>query len=137
MWNDGFFVTRKPLPNWSFRDAAANLIKNGAEFLHVPPGLSSPIGNWSLSCFPYDRYVDLPLNESHVEYIRSSVKDLLAIRSSRGMYYTIEDVAKAMKAVLAYPPYPFDKAPLEMRSWGVKMFWEKMCFHLPPDVALP
>lgn len=131
MWKDGFFVTHRVLPGWTFDQAAACLVGQQSEFLRIPSGATHPVGRWSLSCIPLKDYVNEVLNDAHIAHLREYTQNLFQVYESKGLYYTRKKVADLMKKDLEYPPYPLDKAALEMRSWASKMFWEGRCFNLP------
>lgn len=131
MFKDGFYVTSAPLPKhiWTFDQAATHLMGSENSFLRIPPGCHHPVGNWELTCFPVERYVDTSLEEGHIRFLKKLVQSFLSFRDRRGKYYTRKGLADLLRKELLYPPYPLDVGGLGMKSWATKMFWEKMSFH--------
>ena len=125
---DGFYVTAKPLRDWSFQDAAVYLFKDTDKFLKQTTGIN-PTGEWELTCFPFKKYTNQILNESHIKHLRDKVLVFLRIRNSRGVYYTRVDIANALKKDCEYPPYPLSKGGSSMRAWTEEMWHKNMCFN--------
>jgi hypothetical protein len=134
MLQDGFYVTAAPLPKkiWTFEQAATRLLADNQKFLHIPPGCQHPVGEWELTCFPVEKYVNVVLNEAHVRFLRNMVEEFLSFRDRRGKYYARKGLADLMQKTLLYPPYPFDVGGLSMKAWAIEMFWNKKSFHEHP-----